>query len=70
MNLDEAVRRALEKPTLTDALTSIAVWECERAIKQSKSGYVGPDGKQWDTCFKFCFSRVMREWKKKEYVHV
>ncbi len=57
---EEAKMRALEEPTLLDALAWIAVWECERAIKQAKRNeFAG-----WDACFKYCFQAVMTAWEK------
>ena len=67
MNLKEAVNRACQEPSLVDALTFIAVWECERAISQARefdrTGVrTGAGDAAWDTCFRFCFSAVMKEW--------
>ena len=59
MNIDDAVRIACQQPTLTSALTWIAVWESERAIKQAK------ENPGWETCFEFCFKKVMEEYNKK-----
>ena len=71
MNIDEAVARACQEPTLLDALSCIAVWESERVVQQARRFYetrvaTGSDGAGWDTCFKTCFQRVMEVWKKKE----
>jgi hypothetical protein len=70
MKLTEAVERACQEPTLVDALTWIAVWECERAIEQAHAykltGISTAAHGGWDTCFKSCFSAVMEEWAKRE----
>jgi hypothetical protein len=64
MVLDEAVRTACEQPSLVDALSWIAVWECERAIRQARefdrTGIkTAGNGGCWDTCFKTCFEQVI-----------
>lgn len=66
MNINEAVEKACEQPTLLDALSYIAVWESERAIEQAKNFFktgisTTGDGKGWDTCFKVCFSLVFEK---------
>lgn len=60
MNLTEAVERAIEEPTLIDALTWICVWESERIIAYARNN------PQWDTCFKFFLKEVTKAWEKKE----
>lgn len=70
MNLQEAVQRSCEESTLVDALSWIAVWECERAIQQARKFFdtgisTASDGKGWDTCFKLCFKEVMANYKSK-----
>jgi hypothetical protein len=67
MKIDEAVARACREPTLSDALSWIAVWESERAIRQAieytKNGNsTASHGGGWDTCFKYCFDRVLEKW--------
>jgi len=64
MKIDEAVKRACQEPTLVKALAWIALWDCERAIKQSHSGYRSPDGAGWETCFEYCFDRVVEAWRE------
>ena len=60
MNIDQAVERACQEPTLLDALTWICVWESERAIKQARENYgSGSGGAGWDTCFRYCLEQVM-----------
>jgi hypothetical protein len=67
MNVDEAVRKACEQPSLVDALSWIAVWESERAIQQARRFFetgvstTGTD-RGWDTCFKFCFQLVLEKY--------
>jgi hypothetical protein len=65
-SLASAVERACKEPTLTKALSWIAVWETERAIKQAKRGEVtNPDtGAMWDTCFEYLFNEVQRAYRK------
>lgn len=67
MNIDQAVARACEEPTLLDALGWICVWESERAIQQAKEFFetgirTGSHGGGWDTCFKFCLKLVMESY--------
>ena len=63
MNIDQAVARACEEPTLLDALSWICVWESERAIKQARERYgSGTDGAGWDTCFRVCLKCVMESY--------
>jgi hypothetical protein len=69
MNISEAVDLACKEPTLVDALSWIAVWECERAVYQAKEYFetgksTASEGKGWDTCFKFCFEEVILKWNK------
>ena len=63
MNIDQAVARACEEPTLLDALSWICVWESERAIDQARNRYgSGTDDAGWDTCFRVCLKRVMESY--------
>lgn len=67
MNISQAVVRACEEPTLVEALSWIAVWESEHAIKQAllwkETGVsTASHGGGWDTCFKYCFTLVFQEW--------
>lgn len=57
-DLARAVGRAVQLPTLADALTYIAVWETERAVRQAR------ENAEWDTCFKVCFQAVMKMWQE------
>lgn len=64
MNVDEAVARACAESTLADALSWIAIWDTERAIKQAilwkETGVsTASHGGGWDTCFKYLFERVL-----------
>ena len=60
---EAAVIRACEEPTLLDALTWIAVWESERVVVQARRNEIDPaTGKQWDTCFRYYFKRVMERY--------
>jgi hypothetical protein len=70
INIDSAVKRACDEPTLLKALSWIAIWESERAIAQAltwqKTGMrTGSHGGAWDTCFEHCFALVAEAWKKK-----
>lgn len=60
-NFTEAKNRALEEPTLVDALTYICIWESERVVHQVR------EHEQWETCFRICIKEVMEEWQKKEH---
>lgn len=73
MNIDDAVAKACEEPTLVKALSWIAVWETERVVKQAiqwKATGVSTasHGGGWDTCFETCFDRVFEVWNKKHEV--
>lgn len=59
MNLQEAVAEAITRPTLLDALSWIAVWECDRAVRQActSGGY--------DTCFRRSFDELLTAWNTK-----
>lgn len=68
-NIDDAVRYSCQEPTLVDALTAIAIWENERAIKQAKKFFetgvsTAPCGGGWETCFHLCFKLVMKSYGK------
>lgn len=70
MNIDDAVAKACEEPTLVKALSWIAVWETERVVKQAiqwkETGVsTASHGGGWDTCFETCFDRVVEVWNKK-----
>ena len=72
MDLNEAVTVACREETLVDALTYIAVWDSERAVRQAIENYKtkvtlsseGTFGFVWDTCFKVCFEAVILKWQK------
>jgi len=70
-NFDEAVEKACAEPTLLEALSWIAVWESERAIAQARKFFetgerTGSNGGGWDTCFKFCFRKVIERYEHKQ----
>lgn len=65
---DEALTMALREPTLADALSLMATWDNERAIRQALRN-AGPDNREeggdgglWTTTFKYCFTRVLDVW--------
>jgi hypothetical protein len=65
LNITEAVEIACREPTLVDALSWIAVWESERAIKQARKYFetgvsTASHGGGWDTCFKVCLGEVLK----------
>jgi hypothetical protein len=66
MNINTAVRKACEQPSLVDALSWIAVWESELAIQQARRFFETgvPTGSHggWDTCFKLCFQLVLEKY--------
>jgi len=67
MNIDEAVSRACEEPTLAKALEWIAVWENDRAVRQAldfvRTGVsTASDGQKYDTAFRHCFETVFARW--------
>jgi len=65
-NIDEAVKTAVQQPTLVDALTWICVWESERIVKQVRFNFgSGANGAGWDTCFKTCIEHVIAAYKEK-----
>ena len=74
VDLNEAVTVACREETLVDALTYIAVWDSERAVRQAIENYKtkvilsseGTFGFVWDTCFKVCFEAVILKWQKEE----
>jgi len=59
MNIDEAVKRAMEEETLLDALTFGCIWESERIVKEARGN------ETWHTCFKITLDQIMTEWDKK-----
>lgn len=65
MNVDEAVSRACEEPTLVDALIWIVGWESERVVAQAMKGERGPDGQLWDSCYGYCIRLVTEKYKGK-----
>lgn len=65
MNLLEAVERACQEKTLSEALTWIAIWEAERAIAQAlewqRAGITTAAQGNWDLCFGVCFQAVIEK---------
>jgi len=71
MNIDEAVARACREPSLTEALTWIAIWETDRAVKQAleweRTGVsTASHGGGWDTNFGYLFEHVMEHFERPE----
>lgn len=63
MNIDHAVKEACKEPSLLEALTWIAGWEGSRIVKQARENYgSGANGAGWDTCFRVCLERVLKEY--------
>lgn len=56
----DALKVALCKPTLLEALTWMAVWESERVVHQARNNPT------WETCFEYCFKLVLEQWKPLE----
>jgi len=61
MKIDEAVKKALQQPTLVDALSWICLWESERIVKRAMTNY---GYRANDTCFRLCIERVIKAWKE------
>jgi len=66
--VDNVLERALTKPTLASALSYVADWDNERAVRQALRN-VGPDnrgetgdGGLWNTTFEHLFTRVLDAW--------
>lgn len=71
MDLESAVDRACREPTLLDAISWIALWECERVIPKAHSFLNGEtsrnaDGMGWETCFKYAINEVMKAYTVKK----
>lgn len=53
--------------TLLDALSHVALWENERAVRQALRGVRDPStGQLWDTCFRYAFEAVLRQHAEEE----
>jgi hypothetical protein len=66
----DAITRACEESTLVDALSWIALWECERVIPVAHKHMPGNEKlgsyeRGWDTCFNYLFKEVMEEYSVK-----
>jgi len=57
MNIDEAVARACEEPTILKALSWMAVWESERIVVQARGN------ETWETCCETSFEHLVNKWK-------
>ena len=71
MNVEQAVKESCKQPTLADALSWIVIWETERVVQQAKKYFktgvsTASHGGGWDTCFKFCFEKVLAQYKEKD----
>lgn len=59
-----AVVIACEEKTLAEALSAVAIMDCERAIRQAfrnaRDGRSDPNGALWDTCFLSLFKQVLK----------
>lgn len=71
MNFEAAIDEACKQPTLLDALSWIAVWECERVIPNAHSFLNGErsrneNGQGWETCFKFVIDETMKAYAVKK----
>jgi hypothetical protein len=69
-HVEDALRRACDEPTLVDALSFVALWECDRVIPQAHEFLSGrkprdADGRGWDTCFGHLFARVIAAWNER-----
>ena len=69
MTFDQLVERAVQEPTLAEALSWVATLENERAIAQAKRALqtgvsTATPGQQWDTCFTFLFNKVLDAWSQ------
>lgn len=54
--LARIAERATLEPSLAKALSWIAVWETERAIRQARNN------ETWETCFEILFTRVLADY--------
>jgi len=62
-NFEEVLAKALQEPTLPDAISLVCTWENERAVKQAvERPGSGSSGRMWDTVFLFCIRKVMQKW--------
>jgi hypothetical protein len=57
--IDQIIKDACKEPTLTKALSCVAIWETDRAVRQAARAERSPDGQLYDTCFEFLFNRVL-----------
>ncbi len=73
---DEVVTQALKRPNLAAALSLVATWDNERAVRQALRN-VGPDNRKdtshgglWDTTFEHLFTRVLDAWPELAVVRI
>ena len=70
MNIKEATNRALQEESLLDAITFMAIWENDRAVKQAIRNYESeernPDGSMYDTCFRSAFQYLLSKYEQTE----
>jgi len=62
--LDAAIKRALDEPTLIDALSFLSIWDTERAIAQAKRNNFA----SWETTSKYLFSSCIEQWKLQKHL--
>jgi len=53
-NIEDSIRKACKKPTLLEALEFVAICEMGRIVEKVRA-----DPGPWDSCFGYCFKRVM-----------
>lgn len=71
-SFEEALRRACEEPTLAEALTWLAIWDCDRAVHQAlrndaarrehREHPATSHGGLYETTFLICFKRLLERW--------
>jgi hypothetical protein len=66
--IDGAAKRACQEPSLVEALSWIAVWDADRAVREAirhhDAGTRDVDGFGYHTCFLHCFRLVMDLWER------
>ncbi len=73
MTLNEVIDQACKEPTLLDALSWIATWECERVIPEAHEFLSGRkerqvDGTGWTTCFHWLIKEVMEQYPQQKSI--
>lgn len=67
-DLAGAIGRAMLQPTLTQALSSVAIWDSERLVRQAfkNAKYGRPDGHPlWETVYETLFEEVIARFDRK-----